>query len=348
MKKYIFSTFLCAICLIFSFGFAGCGETRSFKEVSNIYNEIMGTYRGTFFNQNNEVSITYSSAIQYKIDSASSNSLYYNLKKDDNDSSAFFEPALKANVFVTEYFINWNVENYKNVPGEEMNALYESASGLKEKLYNLKRIKISLEAASNPDNWIVDYRQAFYETIVSYNNFSQQFLNVFEKYVNEDSAPDGRISVAKTQLEFAKKVIEAVDIVCDYYIKDNIDKSFLGDDVISINFVAIYREAKSVFEGEKFQSIINRDKTEYEVKMIETLKNIEKYNSFFENETKKVKNILKNNSYSDLKDQNINGTIKDDDKVLLNKLNDYSHTFAVMKSYMATYKNALIEYENNA
>lgn len=346
MRKFMFSTILCALCLILPIMFVGCGETRSFEEVSKMYHEAIGEYRGVFFNSSNEVSVAYAQRLQDEINSADSSSLFYNLKSDENNPAAIFEPALGANVLVMEYFIDWNLANYKNVPGEEMNSLYSSAENLKAKLYELKRVKIALEAASNMNNWIVDYRKAFCDAIVSFNNFSSKFLTIFEKYVNEDSAPNGRVSVAQTQLEFAKKVIDSATLVTDYYIKDSINKPFSGDSVISTNFVATYKAAKNVFASEKFQSVINQEKTQEEQKIIEILQKVEGYNSYYYFEKQKVENILSKNSFSALKEKETKNTLSADERIILDKLYDFFHTHTVMKNYMTEYKDALVAFSN--
>ena len=336
MKKFMFGTFLCAICLMFStFFFVGCGETRSFDEVVKVYSSAVGS--STEFFQNYDVKISYSSKIQQKIISASQDDLYYNLKDDDSSKTAIFVTSLRANVLVVKYFMDWPVENYKKVPSEQMNSLYSNAKALQNSLSELKIQKQAMESASDPDNWVADYRKAFYDAILKFSDFSSQFLYVFEKYVSEDSAPKGRISLAQTRLEFSKKMIETTQLVAKYYIKDSIKKSYKGDDEISSTLISTYRAAVA-----KFKDIGNVSITdEQEAMLVDSLGKIQKYNSYYYAGMNAAKKILSDHSLADLNEKKIKNTLTDEERVYLNKLKDFIHTYAIMKDYVVSYKDAL-------
>ena len=349
IKTNKFSTLfsLLFVAIFCFFCFAGCGETRSWKETSEVYHSILGEYRGIVFNSNNNVEITYDETTTFKINSSSSNDLYYNLRNESGNNLAVFIPALQENLTVMEYFIGWNVEKYKDVPSEKMNELYSEAKNLKNTLYDFKRIRSSLISASNKDNWIVEYREIFYKTISSFNEFTLNFLNVFENYVIEDTSTDGRISVTKTQLEFAKKLAETSYFLTNYCIKDNISTSFNQNSVFANDFLSIYNLAKDVFSGDKFQNILNKSRTEQEQKMISALEKIENYNSFYYSQTSIVKSILKTDSLKELQEKKTKNTITDGEQVELNKLNEFEHTYSVMKGYFVELKDALIDFNNN-
>lgn len=344
MRKTIFSTIMCAICIMCSFAFFGCGETKTFKQVSKTFDEVISEYKGVFFDNSGNVHISYASSLQTKINVAGADSLLNNLKSDETNSSAIFETCLNADVMAVKYYITWDIENYKNVPVEKTNELYKSIKDIDAKLYNLKRIKTALESASNYDNWIAEYRQTFYETIQSFNKFASQFIDIFEKHVLTDTTPEGRISVAQTQLEFTKKLIESASMVTDMWIKDYIDTPFVGDDVISNNFISIYSKAKNVFASQNFQTVLNRTKNEQEQKLVNSFELIKNYNSYYYNETKKVQNILSDESLKLLVLKETKEILTDDERVCLAKIRDYHHTFNVMKNYMNNYANDLVDF----
>ena len=345
MKKIAFSAFLCAFCLMFSFLFVGCGDNHTFKQVVKEYNEIATDYNGVFYDSNGNLKIKYSSEISSSILVSDSSSLYYNLKNDETNGAAIFETVLKADVTAVNYFINWKLDDYKKVPTERVNSLYSTLKDMKGKLYNLSRVKTSLEAASNKDNWLKEYRKNLHETIKSYNSFATQFLTVFEKYVQKDTTPEGRISVSKTQLEFAKKLVETCCLMEESIIKDYVETPFVGDDNISTNFLSTYTKAKNVFSDEYFQTVVNRSKTEKEASLIKALENIENYNSYYYSEKNKIDKILSKESAKELSRKETENTLTDDERMSLNKIRDFYHTFAVMKSYMKNYADALSDFE---
>ena len=345
-KSVCISTILCLICFLFLPFFASCGETKTISDVSRIYNSVLSEYKGVFFNEQKQVSITYAAEVSNKIETAETDSLFYGLKNDETLPGAVFEPVLKAEVFVVNYFIDWELENYKKVPKDKMNSLYVNAQNIESGLIQLKRAKNNLENSTNLDGyWIEAYRREFYETLKNVNAFSVLYIEIFDKYVNEDNTLEGDVSVSRVRLEYAKKLVDTANymVLC---LKDYINDVSYQQNASSkfCDMFSIYKQARQVFESDEFQQIIPDESVEQQ-NIVSALDKIKKYDSLYQNEYQKTVSVLEKYLIKDLKEKEILNTLSDEEKTSYNKFKNFDFVFKTMFLYLSDLKTSLEEWQ---
>lgn len=345
-KSICIPTILCLICFLFLPFFASCGETKTIADVSRVYDGVINEYKGVFFDEQKQVLITYSSNVSNKIETAGTDSLFYGLKNDDTLASAVFEPIMKAEVFVVNYFIDWELENYKKIPSDKMNSLFLKAQNIESGFIQLKRAKNNLENSTNSDGyWIEEYRRQLYETLKNINDFSVLYIELFDKYVNEDNTIEGNVSVSKIRIEYAKKLIDTANYMVSCL------KNYVNDisyqQSVSTKFCdmfALYKQAREVFESDEFQQIIPDESIEQK-NIVSALEKVKKYDSLYQNEYQKTISVLEKYSIKELSEKEALNTLSDEEKTRFNKFKNFDFVFTTMFLYLSDLKTSLEEWQ---
>ena len=311
----LFLAFLC------SFMFVGCGEKRSQEEISTVYKAVLDDYEEVFFSDGGKkVEINYSEDIQTLIDSSASGDLFYNLKSTGN--GAIFEPVLMADLKAVDYFIYWPL-NYSKVPTKTMNSIFADAKNFRASLKTLQETKEMLENASNPQNWVGEYKTKLYNTMVYYNTFVEKYLTIFEKYVDVDTSQEGRVSTSKMQLDFSKKLLESAKIITQAVAKDYLKTAYTEEgENCCVKMNELFDDAVVIYKTDEFHAIINASKTTEEEALIKYQNSVSNY-TLYKTNLKYVEKLLKNHSIKEMRNKQLNHLSTQEEDAYLSKVDEF-------------------------
>ena len=332
---HIFVLFLAFLC---SFMFVGCGEKRSQEEISTVYKAVLDDYE--------KVEINYSNDIQTLIDNANSGDLFYNLR--DSGNGAIFEPVLMADLKAVDYFIYWPL-NYSKVPTKTMNSIFADAKNFRASLKTLQETKEMLENASNPQNWVGEYKTKLYNTMVYYNAFVEKYLTIFEKYVDVDTSLEGRVSTSKMQLDFSKKLLESAKIITQAVAKDYLKTAYTEEgENCCVKMNQLFDEAVVIYKTDEFHAIINASKTAQEDALITYQNRVSNY-TLYQNNFKTVEKLLKNHSIKEMRNKQLNHLSTQEEDAYLSKVNEFlkQDVKVMFDDYMANLVDALKSWKDN-
>jgi len=349
MKKVLvsFQVFVLLFAFLCSFMFVGCGEKRSQEEISNVYASVLADYEGVFFSDGGKnVSIKYSDEIKSEIDSATPDSLFYNLKADG--VGAIFEPVLMADLKAVDYFIFWELD-YSKVPTDQLNSIFADAKKFRSSLKTLNETKTMLEDASNPENWLGEYRTKLYDTMCYFNAFTEKYLTIFEKYVNADTSLSGRVSTSQMQLDYSKKLLESAKIITKTVAKDYLKEPYIeAEENCCVKMNNLFDTAVQIYKTDDFHQVINASKTEQEEDLITFQNRINNY-TLYQNNLKTVEKILKNHSIKEMRNKQLNNLSTSEENAYLSKIDEFLNqdVKVVFDDYMSNLTTALENWRNS-
>ncbi|MBR1926111.1 MAG: hypothetical protein IJ837_04625 [Clostridia bacterium] len=348
MKKILinFQVFGLLLALLCSLLFVGCGEKRSQEEISKVYASVLADYEGVFFSGGGkDVSINYSDKIESKINNATEDSLFHNLKS--KGVGAIFEPVLRADLKAVDYFIYWELD-YSKVPTDLLNSVFNDAKNFRSSLKTLQETKTMLEDASNPENWVGEYRTKLYNTMCYYNAFTEKYLTIFEKYVNADTSQKGRVSTSQMQLDYSKKLLESAKIITMTVAKDYLKEAYTETEENCCNKMnKLFYTAVQIYETDDFHNVIISSKTEKEDDLIMFQNKINNY-TLYQNNFKAVENILKNHSRKEMKNKQLNSLSSKEEDAYLSKIDEFLNqdVKVMFDDYMLNLTYALEEWRD--
>ena len=345
-NKFLSTSLIFACLLCFFTLFTGCGENYSFKDVQNKYNSMVKSYTKIF--NDGSIDINYSTELDALINDAK-NVEFHKLSNSTNDSYAIFEPTLKATFESISFYINIspNLAEDETLPQNELNDLYNKLTDLENKISALNHSKNLLEnlalTGGNTQNWVKDYQNAFYNAIISANQFAKDFLTFYEKNLFSESLVDGRISSAGVQLHVVKNLADMADIFTTFtlsQIKDNTE-------ITSISLVnkalGNFLEVKNILTSSSFLGILSGNLTSAENQMIEDYNRVLSYEPLYER-NKSLAYELKDNYFNTLLVDNKTY----EQQVWHNKVNEFLNTdYETNFAYYNALTDSIINWNNS-
>ena len=237
MKKIAVSGLMAiALCFCFIPFFSGCGETKyTYAEFQLAYQDYVEEYTGEIFDEDGFVDIQYKNpAFVNEINSTGYEhhmKMYTRLSNDTSSNQALFEPTLKASLLFVHNYIT--VETGVEVPVNASTDLYNSLQNLRSVTDSFVRDKYKFDTREgfNPDNaleqsWLSAMLDKYKDLVVTANNFSKQFIEVFNKYNTADEVDraDGRPALGSIDKFFLESLTSVADVYINVYLVNIYDK----------------------------------------------------------------------------------------------------------------------------
>ncbi len=317
------------------FLFAGCGRDYTYEEVTQEYASIIEQYKGTFFDQNENLSFSYGAELQSLIDSASPENQLSKLSKNLSSEQAVFEPVLRNGFEAVQFYINSTNVKTDKVPSSTFNSLYGKLEVLKGEFKSLKASKERLESIASGEsankleqisNWLPKYQEEFHKTIVASNAFAMEYVYAYQDYMDEGLRKEGRLSPADVQLEYATKLVESADIYTKLILSQIENKVVTEDANFSKDTLQNFLDVKSIFKSEDFQYILTKNQTDAERDMMSAYDEIRGYNSLYKKNLNSVYSIIATQNLEQLWVESSEQSLSDEQKASLNKVTEFLET----------------------
>ncbi len=311
MKKIAISCFMCVALLCCSIMiFAGCDNTQySYAEFQDAYKTFVKDNQGELFDTEGYIKVTYKNEIMKvcinQTDKDSKLSKFTRLSGNINSNQAIFEPTLKASLVFAKNYVNVTSEN---VPMNESTSLYKKFLDLKakaEKFLQDKK-KFDTRATFNATSaleisWLNTMLDDYYELVKTSCEFSQQYIELYNKYVfiNASNSATGRIASGKIEKYYIESLTKLADVYINSYLPYIYDRTLANGDSEYYTDQNYSKDVNSVLQSylnidTKIQEFEKRtgEMTENEKAVVSAYNSAINYNPVFENSYKMVKEIL--------------------------------------------------------
>ena len=316
MKKIAVSGLMAiALCFCFVPFFSGCGESNyTYAEFQLAYQDYVEEYTGEIFDEDGFVDVQYKNpAFVNEVNSTGYEhhmKMYTRLTDDTSSNQALFEPTLKASLLFVHNYIT--VETGVEVPVSASTKLYNSLQNLRSVTDNFVRDKYKFDTREgfNPDNaleqsWLKEMLDKYKDLVVTANNFSKQFIEVYNKYnkADETDRVDGRPALGSIDKFFLESLTSIADVYINVYLVEiynivgttSVEIGNDGNSVIygnaematSLNSCMDINEALASYMtiADRIRSFENRNTplTDAEKAAISCFKSAKSYQSIFQN-----------------------------------------------------------------
>ena len=304
MKKIAVSGLMAiALCFCFVPFFSGCGESNyTYAEFQLAYQDYVEEYTGEIFDEDGFVDVQYKNpAFVNEVNSTGYEhhmKMYTRLTDDTSSNQALFEPTLKASLLFVHNYIT--VETGVEVPVSASTKLYNSLQNLRSVTDNFVRDKYKFDTREgfNPDNaleqsWLKEMLDKYKDLVVTANNFSKQFIEVYNKYnkADETDRVDGRPALGSIDKFFLESLTSIADVYINVYLVEIYNKvgetSNGSEHYTSLNSCMDINEALASYMtiADRIRSFENRNTplTDAEKAAISCFKSAKSYQSIFQN-----------------------------------------------------------------